>query len=647
MFSFNNEKSLSENLTLLVKFLTGLNYPGDTVKGLVTFENIGEKPKRWEEDGAVSENDTQTELVQNHKDQTDKYESSTSRVSGVFNRASISERLLVDEDTVSDNSELYLSGSFQLFGYFSLNSEIIDVQKFEKLRSESIISGCIGGIPSLKVSQTETKSFFQNITTLLSGEISNIDFFLKNANGNFKNIQPIFSTSQLLVFSVLRLLPGDTKQYYVEFKLPKNLPPSYQLKNIAINYELIFNAEKVSHGEPSNVNISFPLNVTIPEASEGFQVVPDLSNEFSFNKRLLQKKFSCESVIQELSDHYTDFSFLHNLNENKTSEAPESASDDVISAVNSVDQNSKLRKEFINTMKALINERDLTTTEQLKSLPNSPFMENLGFSNLNIHSALDRQQSFASVYSPVFPKDNIHKYEPALHEQYLKNQYVIKFKNKFVCKLLYDKTYYSVGDVINISFDFSNTDPTIKSHAISGVTIELESFEKVNYEYLLEYEQSVNCIYTSFQEDPEKASKIWNVPKSDITGEYQKLTIDEINNSDGIEKFILDQNPHYWKDFFKTHWTKKYSMLLSNYSILNANNLVVGDDLPPQLSTNFFKVRYSLVFKFVIVNENTENGDEIYLQRINDNENGTLYSAKNNLLGSTFSVKLPMNIVGR
>lgn len=704
---------LSPNIAVLIIYSSNPFFAGDTIDALITFQHVDpqlqkfnpddDSNTRHEEKEVKSRNDNDNDsprpLGGDSDPNTENQSSWSRRISSQFSRSLFLSQLEDAEKqedlqkSVASNTETYLSGSLQLFGYFLVNDEVIDSNIFTNLRQNSIISGCIAGVPSLKISTNEPKSFFQNLssnfTSFLNTDLSDFDSTINhrfvNSQGPSKTTQPIFVTNQFLMFPSLSLTNGEYKQYHFRFKLPETLPSSYRSESIQIVYKLILNTEKLlgSSSRPSNISIAFPIKISLAPQTNGQQVVPNLETEFFSNKKHINSRYHLNksNFLVELDTQekpYTDFSFISEGSHVETKVLQLSIIDE---PEEDPQYSDHLKQEFINTMKTLINEKDLITSEQIRSLPSSPLISNTNGNFQSIDSNLEylsnndisqfdtekkqyesslsgrqRVRTFShSVSSGQFKKDlpSLNTslkltVEPVIKD-ILKTQYLVKIKNLFATKILFDKPFYKIGENISLLFDFHDDEQKLDGIIpvkVSGISISVQSFEKFRYEYLIEYQKTAMQIKEQFKENPVEAQKLWKFPtvNNNLTG----LTNDEINSNESIEREIVNQNPAYWKHFTKTHTVKKYSLLGTHYKKLNINDLFLGYNLTPQFSTNFFKLKYFLAFKFILVEGSDKigkNQEDVYLKSIHKDANGGLFSAKDSLNGSEFSIKIPINVL--
>ncbi|GMM34013.1 hypothetical protein DASC09_013380 [Saccharomycopsis crataegensis] len=697
---YSTSHYLSHNVKVHVSHAANPFFAGDIVRTLITFLHIDPgQPSDPADDADVHADDNNRNDDADDDDETNQSSQENSwsrRISSQFSRSLFlsqleeSERKLIEPSKQSfDTSETFLSGSLQLFGHFSVDDEVVDISKFEKLRQSSIIGGCVAGVPSLKISTNVPKSFFQNLSSnlsyILSSDIGELNHIVLNgvatdSRGPLEAIHPLFVTNQLLMFPSLTLKPGNIKQYYLEFKLPHSLPPSYHSENLSISYDLILNAERLRNisSVPSNISITFPLKIAIGPNSKGLQVVPLFQKEFSLNRKYLQSKLTQRNVLVELDNDvpYEDFSFVSNLKNdvsNITSirEEAELSDDDEIQ-----NRESIFKTEFINTMKTLMNEKSLTTTEQIKSLPNSPLINNQEFTNIDavissnsnpfenanlsadlpfisgrecikqFTSAVTSDGLIGSNSQQNMYLDKDHAYQPIIKKSQLKTQFLVKFKNKFTTRLIFDKPFYKIGDSINLCFDFVNSLPDHKdSLTVSGISVSLESVERFKYEYLLDYQNSIEEMHKQFQENPQQAYKSWKMPSPANGSQYQQMSYEQINDNIYIERELNNTNPTYWKKFTHIHWVKKYSLLSSSFKKFNVNDLFLDYSLTPQFNSDIFRLKYYLSFKFVILEEDGENTHGVYLKNLHHDTNGDLFGVKDSLNGVTLGIKIPLNIL--
>lgn len=662
-----HSRFVSQNVKVTVRYKEIPVYSGDRLGVLITFQRLGNKRPEKPEPEAVEESSWWSR-----------------RISEQFVRPLLSELEQEDDDaeesaSVNQERETYLTGSVQLFGYFTVDKNVVDNSMFEKLKETSVISGCLGGIPSLKVTSNVKKLFLQslqsNITTLLNSDISDYSSFVGHSHdsqdGNaYFEINPLYLTNQVLMFPQLTLAAGGFKQYYFQFQLPENLPSSYFSQHVSINYRLIINVDRLTDSRPLNINVSFPLKLRLTPSVEGYQVIPDLLKEFGLNKKYLNhNKYNLVTEIQD--EEVQDIDTVDSKYNPKAAMA-------VIPEIN-VEDSKYMKMEIIETMKKLVAEKNLYTTEQIKSLPPTPQIDGGLYSdtvggaaqvNTGLGSPFEDRRFFlkalgsartdigklvANLLTVKFePHDNYvtkknHRYE-SLIKSHLKTQYLLKYKNKFIAKLIFNKPFYKVGEAMNVLFEFSEGVvglglPSRLGFKVSGLSMGLVKFEKFNYQFLSEYQTTIEEIHEQFKHDPVGAQKTWKFPHVDL--ELLGLSYDEINDNEHIEKEIMGNNPGYWNRFHSTVCENKYSLLTDNYKSFNANDLVVPSGVTPQFSTNVFRLKYYIHLKFILIDElkNDSSVNNIYLTTMTNDHIGILNVAKDSLNGVEFSIKIPVNIL--
>lgn len=628
---------LSHNVQVSVEYSNSPLYPGDTLYALIRFSHIDPGKQDLPEPSDSPPRESEPRETENSDSPT-----WSRRISSQFLRLLFFSQFDASENDAIlrsqiDSSETFLSASLQLFGHYRYNDQLVDPEKFSSVRASGLISGCIGGVPSLRVSHNPPKSFLQNFSSSLSHilalDIGEMDSSLNSSSTAdpdlINSVHPLFSTPQLLLFPTLTINAGDSYLYYLKIPLPKTLPPSYTLRNLSISYSLILNTERLSNAPLHNVCVTFPLKISICPRSDGFQVVPSLCSEFSQNRKYLLANFEKKTVLIEVPGSATFETLPDDVNGfQDISESPEL----------DTDESKALRDEFVATMETLALEKSMTTSEQIRSLPNSPLLHHLKTPNID---------SVVGLKSPILTSaKDVLTYKSIIGDQ--KTSFMVKFRNRFSTRLVFDKPYYHVGESIALCFDF--TDDLGNAYTTSGITVTLESQEKFRYEYLQEYSDSVNEMVDQFENNPKEAYKAWKLPLPENPEDnlaYVRYTRDDINNSPNIEKQIIASNPNYWKQFVHIHWIKKYLTLSSKMRKLNVNNMFLNHTLTPQFKTDIFELKYYLMFKFVVVEEPGKDDKSSFLQSALHDTNGDLYSGKTLIDGSVFTIRIPFNVVGK
>ncbi|KAH3665667.1 hypothetical protein OGAPHI_003855 [Ogataea philodendri] len=167
-----------------------------------------------------------------------------------------------EEDLFKDIS-IYL-GYVQLFGYYSINDRIIDASIFENLQKSSTFEGKLAGINGLEITFGQHKKGLLNgLTTLFQSDIT---------TDENTHLIPHYSTTQSILFSDLTFKPSQlnnnstsnklTRSFYVNMKLPMDLPPSFRSEAVQLNYNVILGYQLVEKdGSFSNKTMFFPLKI--------------------------------------------------------------------------------------------------------------------------------------------------------------------------------------------------------------------------------------------------------------------------------------------------------------------------------------------------------------------------------------------------
>ncbi|EMR08898.1 hypothetical protein PNEG_02681 [Pneumocystis murina B123] len=204
-----------------------------------------------------------------------------------LNDLEMNSQLNLDSVKISEGSsenelkETLLIGYIQIIGYFILNEKIINVEKFEEFITNKYSRKSTKDELVRIDSKVNQKSHFINNLNI-NYRLNNL---LKNqpmsSLGKFKKIKklknvPILSTPPSILFIDLELAPGESRSYSYNFKLPSQLPPSYEGKSIKINYHLSIGTQCSGKSiQPLKVsNIPFEVLYKIDES--GNQIIYDL-----------------------------------------------------------------------------------------------------------------------------------------------------------------------------------------------------------------------------------------------------------------------------------------------------------------------------------------------------------------------------------
>lgn len=152
-----------------------------------------------------------------------------------------------DEVELTKNDVTLFLGYSQVLGYYTVNDDIIDFSIFEDLQKSTVIGGKYAGIDGLDVPSRDAKSnsIATGLADLYGKEINKLGNGVKE---HYKMI-PFYSTNQEVLFSEISFEPSTwddnmnsdktVKSFYINLKLPKDLPPTFDSEAGKIGYTFI------------------------------------------------------------------------------------------------------------------------------------------------------------------------------------------------------------------------------------------------------------------------------------------------------------------------------------------------------------------------------------------------------------------------
>ncbi|QSL65584.1 hypothetical protein MERGE_002897 [Pneumocystis wakefieldiae] len=231
--------------------------------------------------------------------------------------------------------EKLLIGYIQIIGYIVLNEKIINTEKFE-------------GVNTNKYSRKSAKSELIRIDPKMDHKLRFV-----NHIGKFKKTKklkhiPILSTPPSILFIDLELAPGESRSYSFSFKLPSQLPPSYEgsrksiqpLKISDIPFEVLYKIDE--SGNQIIYDLFSPIiyltdeaqvfSCDLSENDHNISNTEENSNDLDF--RYEDDKYSKRDFIYYLSEHLLDESLKKLLLSNSTEENTQECFSDAQEEIN-------------------------------------------------------------------------------------------------------------------------------------------------------------------------------------------------------------------------------------------------------------------------------------------------------------------------
>ncbi|VEU20594.1 DEKNAAC101481 [Brettanomyces naardenensis] len=180
-----------------------------------------------------------------------------------------------EEDITKNDISLYL-GYGQVLGYYTVNDKIVDFSIFQDLQKSTVIGGKFAGIDTLDASddvQRDGRGVLAQISSLYSTDLDTID---KNFTAQNIRMVPFYSTTQSILFSEISFEPSKwdvtttkispindqtIRSFYLNFRLPKDLPPTFLSDACQISYKLVLGYQLLVDNQFIHKTIMIPLKI--------------------------------------------------------------------------------------------------------------------------------------------------------------------------------------------------------------------------------------------------------------------------------------------------------------------------------------------------------------------------------------------------
>lgn len=420
--------------------------------------------------------------------------------------------LLQELDTLDEDLEnkyldqTLLLGYTQVFGYFTYNDQIFNSKKFDELRKKSVIGGKLAGIEGLEVVDDQNAGFLGSVATGLGGmfnagltpadmeESTGTDFKLHD-------MVPIFTTKQSILFPEIVFKPLErqnlSKNFYINVKLPKFLPPSYSsLASIKIQYNLILGYQILDDsGRWHNKLVFFPLEIrpfvnqfgqqpiyNLLSPQLGYPVkqkTMDLEEENLKNFKAIKRKMM---ISTRRSSTMTVSTFENNLGSNETVLDIKGDRDkflDFINEMNNKDVNDligiqeKFESEFVSTREKSNNVENVK--ENLINIFNNPnnIVLKIKKFNENPEPESTNGDEPESYHSQIPMKQQLN--------------FILKRNGELITTISLSKAIISFNDILKIHLSFQNSQVPI-----TGILLQLIKVEKfANDEFLKDEDELI------------------------------------------------------------------------------------------------------------------------------------------------------------
>ncbi|CAG8606251.1 14302_t:CDS:2 [Racocetra persica] len=167
-------------------------------------------------------------------------------------RSSIGSGRCNSSPTLSQKYETLLWGFAQIVGQFMVDGSLVKSIEFEPLKTKTMYRPASGSGAGGAVGGGTLGVFTQN-----SIHPSSLQDLQERADS--KSI-PVFSTPPSILFCDLHLMPGESRTYTYETRLPTDLPPTHRGKAIRFNYNLIIGTHRGGLNQQSHI-VQLPFRV--------------------------------------------------------------------------------------------------------------------------------------------------------------------------------------------------------------------------------------------------------------------------------------------------------------------------------------------------------------------------------------------------
>lgn len=482
---------------------------------------------------------------------------------------------LNDEKSKLEKETLFL-GYGQIFGHYLINDTIIDYSIFKDLQKSTVIEGKYAGIQGLDLPTDDTEySLLSGFDDLYNTEINPVNG--SNLEKNLKFI-PFYSSNQNIIFSELEFDPNgwtsetrpyeSVRSFYINCKLPKDLPPSYTTEAVQINYNFILGYQLMEGKNIISKTVFVPLKIQPFIDNYGRQpvfhlekaklnryledlIIEDVSkhpglikqNERSSNQsrrisfwnlkkklKSIHKRDGSFSITDELNRSQTAFS-MTSLSSSLTFDGDVSNFLEILSSLDKADVNDiiEVQEQFEKRMSA-------TKSYQFN------VRENL-MQILADYKHVQRQKLHADDFADDFDYDYL-----LPKEQQIK--YIIKQNHGIISTLELNKGIFKLGDLINLDISFEDS-----KYETTGIEIQLLKHQVFHRKEYLK------------------------------RGNYDEV-------SSRLDENILE--------------SILYEKVMSTFSTVSINtDIFIPLETEPQFKTNFFQSRYYVQVRFITIDNNS------------------------------------------
>lgn len=524
------------------------------------------------------------------------------------------------KDKLDDKDITMYLGYAQILGFYTVNDKIVDFSVFKDFQKKSLIGDKFAGIDTLDAGG----DYIKNGTISQLKHVSSNHLPATTADYTDDNIHviPFYSTNQNVLFGELTfersqwsalLARGEnsidltTKCFYLNMKLPKDLPPNFQSEATNIEYKLVIGYQLLENGKFIHKTVLIPLhiqpsidkfgrqpmfhleNIRLAEKPDKFIAVDvnkkmgmtpaikittskDEDNDAgSNNMQIRARRPSFLAVRQTLTKSFKPFQTLEpqfttgmklgvpKIRHRRSKSAQISFEKMHRETSTESGSNSTVNKtgrpwsDSFFQMVQMLDKCDVSDVSKIqekfektvlrKGILEEPYPKDNVTQIINDYKSVQKQH-----YDPTEDENSLIDYIPMVPES-AQTKYLIRENHLDIATLDLDRSIFRVGDLINLTLSFDDSDIVTK-----GVEVQLIRSQIF---YREEYLQK---------------------------GSYDEV-YHEIKNDRNLETVVFEK-------------------LISTFDAQNTGiDILIPKETEPQFKTNFFDVKYYIQLRFILLDQ--------------------------------------------
>lgn len=525
-----------------------------------------------------------------------------------------------------DSKVSLLLGYGQILGYYSINESIIDYSIFKEMQSSTIIEGKYAGIngltaPTQNELDNENNVLFNALNSLYNVELNAIT---ESNLSDYLKFIPFYSSNQNIIFGELEFDPEAwkvdepienecIKSFYINCRLPKDLPPTHFTEALQINYNFVLGYQIIEGSDIISKTVFVPLKIQPFIDNYGRQPIYHLQ----------YPRLNChldDLVIADVSDHpllikssdkpsststgkrISFWNIKKHINQNNQYKSRKSSLASSVRSrrksaysINSISSDYVVDDEIADFLETLgsLDDADVNDIVKIQEQFEKKMNESNSFEFNVRENLIQIMANYKSVQrqKPSREYDDEFEYDFVLPKEQ-QTRFLIKQDNGLISTVSLNRGIFKLGDLINLNLCFENS-----KYETKGVEIQL-------------LKQQI------FYRD-----------------EYLKR-----NNYGDVSSRLTSNN---------ILETVLYEKLLSTFDATSINHdVLIPVEAEPQFKTNFFTVKYYLQIRFIIVDsynqekrnqKNTENQEESSTEEETEFKK-EVYDLKNIFIDGTGSI---------